>query len=70
MVPPQWDGGRLFGASAVFFFTKTDLTRKRKIKNRSEGAKTTVSMRATNGPWQKTDFGPPAPKQNETETIF
>ena len=30
-VPPHWGGGRLFGAAAGFFFTKTGVTRKRKV---------------------------------------
>ena len=32
-MPPQWGGGRLFGVSAkFFFFTKTAVTRKRKVE--------------------------------------
>ena len=59
-VPPPWDGGRLFGALAFFFLRKRPLL---ETKNRSQGAKWTVSLRATNKPltkfgvqWQKTDF--------------
>ena len=29
---PQWGGGRLFGASTKFFFTKTAITRERKVE--------------------------------------
>ena len=30
--PPQWGGGRLFGASVGFLFTKTAVTGKRKVE--------------------------------------
>ena len=30
--PPQWGGGRLFNASAEFFFTKTAVTWKQKAE--------------------------------------
>ena len=55
-------GGRLVGASAVFFFTKTAVTPKRKVENRSEYAKSTVSPRATNGPLTKCGVLPIAKK--------
>ena len=59
---PEWGGGRLFGASAGLFAKTTQLGNK-KSKNRYEGAKWTVSLRATIGlltktgvVMQKTDF--------------
>ena len=50
---PEWGGGRLFGASAGFF-AKTTQLRNEKSKNRSEGAKWTISPRATIGLLTKT----------------
>ena len=56
----QWGGGRLFDASANFFFTKTAITRKRKVEKSilrwemnglSEGYKWAVDQN-----WQKSDF--------------
>ena len=39
------------------FFTKAGVTWKRKVENQSEGAKSIVSPRATNGQGQNTSFG-------------
>ena len=49
----EW--GRLL-AHRPGFFTKAGVTWKRKVENQSEGAKSSVSLRATNGQGQNTSF--------------
>ena len=65
-MPPQWGWGRLFGTSAGFFFTKTALIWKRKVKKSirrrqidrlAEGYKPTIDI--IQGPLaKKRIFGP------------
>ena len=45
--------GKDFLARRPVFLTKTAVTQKQKVENRSEGGKLTVSQRATNGPLTK-----------------
>ena len=73
----QCSGGRLFGASAVFFFLqKRPFFGKEKSQNRSEGAKSIVLLRATNGPLTKSgvilqkNFGPKKSVQFLMDIMF
>ena len=63
MVPSQWGGGRFFGASTVFFFTKMAVTRERKVEKLLPRWEMNGLSEATNGPlikigivWQISDI--------------
>ena len=64
-VPIVGWGETFWRVGRFFFFKKTGVTRKRKVENRSEGAKSTVLPRATNGPLTKSGVHSPFQRGKE-----